>query len=114
MIHTTEYGNEIVVVRPGVERLTAVNAAEFKADVVALIEGGSSQLIVDFEDVTFMDSSALGALVGILKKIGHRGDIVICGLDEDLEQMFRISRMDRVFTAYPDTKAAIQGMTEKL
>lgn len=114
MIHTTEHDNGIVVVRPGVERLTAMNANTFKTETCALVEGGASQIIIDFEEVSFLDSSGLGALVGVMKRIGHRGDIAVCGLDEELKLMFRISRMDKVFTAYSDAKAAVLAVSERL
>ena len=112
MIHTTQHPNDITTVRPGAERLTAVNAKAFKDEVVALIEGGASQLVIDFGEVSFVDSSGLGALVGVLKRVGHRGDLVVCGLNADVAQMFRICRMDKVFTIYPSADAAVQKMAE--
>jgi anti-sigma B factor antagonist len=51
-------------------------------------------------------------LVGVLKKIGHRGDLVVSGLNSDVQQMFRICRMDRVFTVYSDVNTAVQTMAE--
>lgn len=114
MIHTTSHDGGITVVRPGVERLTAVNAGAFKSEVSDLVDSGSSQLVVDFDEVSFLDSSGLGALVGILKKIGHRGEVAICGLDDDLEHMFRISRMDRVFTSFTDAASAVTAMNERV
>lgn len=114
MIHTTTHNAGITVVRPGVDRLTAENAKAFKDDVVALIDKGAAHLIVDFKDVTFLDSSGLGALVGVLKKIGHRGDLIVTGLNRDVEQMFRICRMDSVFTTCRDVDAAVEAMAESL
>lgn len=112
MIHITKHDLDIVVVRPGAERLTAFNAKTFKEELVALIDEGTSQLVIDFKDVTFLDSSGLGALAGVLKRIGHRGDITVCGLNADISQMFRICRMDRVFKIYRDVDIAIQTMSE--
>jgi len=112
MIHTTTHDPDITVIRPGVDRLTAVNAKAFKDEVTALINNGASQLIVDFQDVTFLDSSGLGGLVGVLKKIGHRGDLAVSGLTADVAQMFKICRMDRVFTTYTTVDAALQKMAE--
>jgi anti-sigma B factor antagonist len=114
MIHTTEYCPAITIIRPGVERLTAVNAKAFKDEMTALIDDGSAHLIVDFKNVTFLDSSGLGALVGILKRVGNRGDLAVSGLRPDVEQMFRICRMDRVFTIYNDVETAAQIMSESL
>ncbi|MHA6327065.1 STAS domain-containing protein [Roseivivax sp. CAU 1753] len=113
MIHSTSHASKITVVRPGVERLTAINAKTFKEEVVALVDAGASQLVIDFNATTFLDSSGLGALTGVLKKVGHRGELVVCGLNSDVEQMFKICRMDRVFTIYIDEAAAIQGLREK-
>lgn len=114
MIHTSTHNAGITVVRPGVGRLTAVNAKAFKNDVAALIDNGAAHLVFDFKDVTFLDSSGLGALVGVLKKIGHRGDLIVAGLNRDVEQMFRICRMDSVFTICRDVDAAIEAMAEIL
>lgn len=113
MIHTTQHPHDITVVRPGVDRLTAVNAKAFKEEVIAVVDAGAGRLVIDFKDTTFLDSSGLGALTGVLKKIGHRGDLVVCGLSSDIEQMFRICRMDRVFTIYRDEATAVQALSEQ-
>jgi anti-sigma B factor antagonist len=113
MIHTTQHDPDITVVRPSVDRLTAQNATQFKKEVVALVGEGASQIIIDFEKVSFLDSSGLGALVGVLKKIGHRGDLLVCGLSSDVEQMFRVCRMDRVFAIHRDVETALQVFRER-
>lgn len=113
MIHTTQHENDITVIRPGAQRLTAQNAKMFKDEIAELIDGGASQLVIDFSEVSFLDSSGLGALVGVLKKVGHRGEMLISGLNSEVEQMFRICRMDRVFNTYPNVNAAIQNLRER-
>jgi anti-sigma B factor antagonist len=113
MIHTTSYEPDITVIRPGVQRLTAQNAKTFKDEAVALIEQGAAQLIIDFSEVSFLDSSGLGALVGVLKKVGNRGEVAVCGLNTEVEQMFRICRMDHVFNIYPDVASTLQTMSER-
>ncbi|WP_163850811.1 STAS domain-containing protein [Pseudooceanicola aestuarii] len=113
MIHSTSHEQDITVVRPGVERLTAVNAKTFKDEVGALIDSGAGRLVIDFSATSFLDSSGLGALTGVLKKIGHRGELAVCSLQPDVDQMFRICRMDRVFTIYRDEAAALQALSEK-
>jgi anti-sigma B factor antagonist len=60
--------------------------------------------------VSFVDSSGLGALVGVLKRIGNRGELVVSGLNDDVAQLFQICRMDRVFKSYATTDAAVQAM----
>lgn len=113
MIHSTLHEPGITVVRPGTERVTAANAKTFKDEIVALIDAGATQLVIDFSEVSFLDSSGLGALVGVLKRIGNRGELAVCGLNSDIEQMFRICRMDQVFTIYADVKTSIQTISER-
>lgn len=112
MIHTTTHPAGITVVRPGVDRLTASNAKVFKDEMSEVIGNGATQIVVDFAEVAFLDSSGLGALVGVLKKIGHRGDLVVSGLGADAAQMFKICRMERVFTVYSDVETALRKIAE--
>lgn len=113
MIHSTIHEKHITVIRPGADRVTAVNAKTFKDEISALIEDGADRLVIDFSGTSFLDSSGLGALTGVLKKVGHRGELVVCGLNPDVVQMFKICRMDRVFTIYSDEAAALQALSEK-
>ncbi|WP_019954940.1 STAS domain-containing protein [Yoonia vestfoldensis] len=112
MIHTTTFDNGFTIIRPGAARLTAANAKTFKDEVTDIINGGANRVVIDFKNVSFLDSSGLGALVGVLKKVGHRGELVVSGLNSDVQQMFRICRMDRVFTVYKDVETATQSMAE--
>lgn len=113
MIHSSTHNDAITVVRPGVDRLTAINAKTFKDEVVDLINAGAGMLVIDFSSTSFLDSSGLGALTGVLKKIGHRGELAVSGLNSDVMQMFKICRMDRVFSIYPTQADAIQALSEK-
>ena len=105
---------DICVLLPTPDRLTAATGAAFKDQAVKLIEAGHTRLIVDMTAITFIDSSGLGALVGVLKRVGNRGEIVVCGLSSSLKQMFAITRMDRVFAGYLDRSAAINALKEGL
>lgn len=106
--------SDTVVVQPGAERLTAANALQFKSEVVDVIDGGESRLAIDLTEVAFIDSSGIGALVGVLKKLGNRGDIVVFGLSKDVQRMFEITRMNRVFPAYKDRSTALGAMADGL
>jgi len=114
MINTATHDAGITVIRPGAERLTAANAKAFKEDVSQLIDGGAVQLVVDFSAVSFVDSSGLGALVGVLKKIGYRGDLAVAGLNADVAQMFKICRMDSVFKTSATVGQAVEKMVETI
>jgi len=79
------------------QRLDAAIAPELKVQVTQLVEEGAQRIILDVSDVAFMDSSSLGALVGLLKMIGGRGDLIIAGASGIVADLFKLTRMDRVF-----------------
>ena len=71
-----------------------------------LIEEGSQRIILDISDVEFMDSSSLGAMVSILKMVGGVGDLVVAGAHGIVADLFKLTRMDKVFRMTSDIKSA--------
>lgn len=111
MIATTVHGPQTCLVEPNLPRLTAATAPAFKDEVARLIDDGYDKLVIDLSEVSFVDSSGLGALVGLLKKVGNRGEVVLCHPADSVMQMFRITRMDRVFKMLPDRAQALDSLT---
>lgn len=71
----------------------------FKELVCADIDKGKTKIIISFKDVEYVDSSFLGALVAILKKlITSDGKLVVVSLNEDIKHLFSLTRLDKVFT----------------
>ncbi|MFW5662112.1 MAG: STAS domain-containing protein, partial [Bacteroidota bacterium] len=48
--------------------------------------------------IKFMDSSGLGAIITSLKLVATTGDIVLCGVEPEVLQLFKLTRMDKVFS----------------
>ncbi len=92
--------------------LTAANAASFKSEMLAIVEDGHLQVCLDLSKVRFVDSTGLGALVGLLKRIGSKGDLVLHGLQPGVKAAFKLTRMDRVFRIYPDALAARKALED--
>jgi anti-sigma B factor antagonist len=97
----------VPVVVPRVKRLDASVAPAFKQQVVQLVEAGERRLVVDLGDVIFLDSSGLGALVSILKALGSQGAMAVCGARGGVLSLFKLTRMDKVFSIESDRQAAI-------
>ena len=88
-------------------RIDAATAVEFKDQVRAIIDDGQHDIILDLSRVDFIDSSGLGAIVGVLKYLGQRGTLTVAGVTASVESMFKLTRMDRVFRLYPNVEAAL-------
>jgi anti-sigma B factor antagonist len=109
-----EVANEggTTIVRPTSERLDIEVAAEFRAMLLSLIDQGQRQLVIDLKDVTFIDSSGLGALVSALKTLKRgsgAGDVRLARVQPPVVSLLEIIRLNRVFTSYPSVEQAIES-----
>lgn len=78
-------------------RLDAAVALTFK-DVVRNISSPLGMpVILDLRQVEFLDSSGLGAIVGVMKLLGPERPLEIASLSPALRKLFRLTRMDTVF-----------------
>lgn len=81
--------------------LNGAKAQPFRKEILNHVENGADIVLIDFKDVTFMDSSGLGALVLALKTVRAGGSqILVCSINEQLKTLFELTSMDRVFTIY--------------
>ena len=86
-------------------QLIVGNRQELKELVREALEAGERKFVVDFTDTGYIDSSGLGALVSISKKVREAGgDLRLAGLNEDLRSLFELTKLDTLF-AIADTRA---------
>ncbi|MCK5726022.1 MAG: STAS domain-containing protein [Thiotrichaceae bacterium] len=78
-------------------RLDASIAADFKKQMEEIIDAGNNEIILDISALNFMDSSSLGAMVAVLKKIGTQGKLIISGASGVVLDLFKLTRMDQIF-----------------
>lgn len=107
---------EIAIVRrDGALAVTAVqgdfdlrSAAEVRSALVQLVDDGARRLVVDLTETTFLDSTALGALVGALKRArSAEGDVELVCTDRSIVRIFQITGLDRVFTIHRTLDEAV-------
>jgi anti-sigma B factor antagonist len=84
-------------------------APRLKEELVTVIEGGCSHVIVDLEGVGFIDSSGLGVLVSALRRARERdGAVRIVCTRESILKIFRITGLDKVFPIFADASEAAE------
>jgi anti-sigma B factor antagonist len=72
------------------------------------IHAGRTDLVVDLTEVSFLDSTGLGVLVGRLKLTRTRGgSLRLVGKDERVLKVFSITGLDKVFEIHPDLDSAL-------
>lgn len=88
-------------------RIDAAVAIEFKDAMRAKTEGGQETVILDLSAVQFIDSSGLGAIVAAMKHMGQSRKLALAGLNPTVEKVFRLTRMDSVFSVFPTLDGAM-------
>lgn len=96
----------IQVISVKVDRIDSVSAIRFKDAVRAAAGEGPGRVVLDLSQVTFVDSSGLGAIVAVMKHLGPERKLDLAALTPEVEKLFRLTRMDTVFGIYPDAVAA--------
>lgn len=93
--------------------LDGTKASQFRQDIVALVEKGAKIILIDFQDVTFMDSSGLGALVLALKGVRATGSkLFVCSINEQIKILFELTSMDRVFEIFENQEKFLEVITQ--
>jgi anti-anti-sigma factor len=66
------------------------------------------KMVFDFHGVKFFSSQVLGLLLEARARLeSHRGQVVITSLSPQLERVFKITNLDKIFCFYPDKTAAL-------
>jgi len=108
MIVQIEDKGAAVLIQVKEERLDAHNSGELKTQMLNLFEEGKNNLIVDLQDVRFVDSSGLGSLVSGFKNASARsGNLKLCGLQPQVKSMFELTRLHRVFEIFASADEAL-------
>ena len=87
---------------------------EWGDQLIALLDdSGCKKLLVSFERVLFMSSSALRALIALNKKAKDtQSALILCGIDDNIMEAFRITRLDSVFQIKKNEDEGIHAFTE--
>ena len=74
-----------------------------------LLADGHDKLVVDLDEVGFLDSTALGVLVGVLKRVRTQGgDLHLVCTQPRVLKVFEITRLDQAFTIRDSVDAAVE------
>jgi anti-sigma B factor antagonist len=77
-----------------------------------VIAKGGRNVVVDFSDTTFIDSTTLGVLVGGVKRLrGNDGQLALVCSDRNITKIFEITGLDRVFSIYNTRAEAVDALS---
>jgi anti-sigma B factor antagonist len=86
--------------------LDSTQAEKIRTQVDSALSLGAKTLLMDLKDTTFVDSSGLGTLVSVLKKVRAQNcEMVVCSINPQVKMLFELTSMDRVFEIFKDREA---------
>jgi len=91
-------------------QLIVGNRQELKQRVLDALEAGDRKFLIDFTRTGYIDSSGLGVLVSLSKKIRDEGgDLRLAGLNEDLKTLFELTKLDTLFAITDSAQEALSA-----
>lgn len=91
--------------------LDETNITTFAEELVSVIKSRQKiNLVIDFANIEFLSSAVLGKLVKIRKIVKKQGGkLKLCGLRTNLMQIFKVTKLHKVFDIVTDRKKATQS-----
>jgi anti-sigma B factor antagonist len=73
-------------------------------------ELGRRKILLNFQNVEFMSSAALGKLIALHRKLqGVQGKLVLCKIAKDILDVFKITKLDKILTIVADEQTGLQS-----
>ena len=71
---------------------------------------GRRRIILDFRNVDYLSSAALGKFITLNKKVaGAGGKLVLCNIDPNIYEVFEITKLNKLFNIQREEQQALQA-----
>ncbi|MFD1257354.1 STAS domain-containing protein [Mucilaginibacter terrae] len=111
MLKVVKEGASYLLVTVNLTEANLNHSDQFKDELIALLNLKKSSVWLNLQTVTYVDSSFLGALVASLKHaITMQCDVVLLGLQKDIEDLLKLIRLDKVFKIYATEQDALNAI----
>lgn len=104
-------GNVTIAILTEEKILQEVDIEGLESSIISLIKEESGiNLVINFCNVRFLTSSALGLLLRVIKKMNEtRGKLKLCSIDPKILKVFTITHLDQVFDIYDSQSEAVES-----
>lgn len=111
-IETKQINSITIMKLGGTNRLYALNANLAKEKMNEVLTEPKSKLVIDFEGISFIDSSGFGALLSALKTSKeNKSQIKLCNINKDVMELIELMQLDSIFDILQDSTACINSFS---
>ena len=111
---SVEYAEQATIVTLSDEKiLEEKDIRGLQESVMSVIEQAERiNLVMDFRNVRFLSSAVLGLLIRISKRVYERdGQLRLCNINPKIHEIFKITRLTKIFDIYEDIESAVEGLS---
>ncbi|HEY8481781.1 MAG TPA: STAS domain-containing protein [Spirillospora sp.] len=103
--HRDEKGLTVVKISGEIDVFTSPRLRE---SLLEIIDNGGAHLVIDLGEVTFLDSTGLGVLVGIYHRLRAReGSMSFVGINDRVRRVFHVTQLTKIFVLHNSLEDAI-------
>ncbi len=102
--------NSHIIAIPRGKSIDASVADEFKKKMLDIVNSKSPFIVLDVRDVSFIDSTGLGALISVYKAIDKDQTLVLCNISEGIQSIFKMTKLDQFFTLFSSKESAFKTL----
>ena len=107
-LQVSKHGDVVVIEVDG--QLIVGNRQELKQRVLDEAEAGARKVLIDFAKAGYIDSSGLGVLVSLAKRMRELGgDLRLANLNDDLQTLFELTKLDSLFQISDSRERALES-----
>ena len=112
MNYTIERRDNIVIFTVKNTNLDSSISAEFKAEILIVAQPNIKALAIDLENVEYVDSSGLGAILLAHRQLtDHSIPVLLIGVQQPVRKMLSISHLEQIFDYFDNVDEAVHNLT---
>jgi len=97
-----------IVILDIVGEIDLYNAPNIKSFIAKKIEQQKYSILINMEEVSYIDSSGIGALISSLSSLKkYQGSLKISNIHASVKKVFELTKLTSFFEIYPDVKTAL-------
>jgi anti-sigma B factor antagonist len=110
MIKIEKKKNIDIVNFHNIDRISAINCDSIKTELNQLFDKSNEKIIVNFDNIEFVDSTGFGALLSVFKTAQNKGgEIKLCNLRPEVVKLFKLLHLDNVFDIHSNINNCINA-----
>lgn len=110
MKYTADKKDNYVIIELNEEKLDTTIAPELKSEFVTLQAEGFQHVILNLSNVKYSDSSGLSAILNGNRLFNEAGSFILCGLQEHVMKLIKISMLDKVLNIVATEEEAVDAV----